>query len=166
MGQLGHTDARFTLSVYAQVIQRQRIDYELTWSLMQTTPTATGASAPMPESAPSIRGRAIGSFVASSFAASRRALTASGGSSRTVTFAHVQFGVARHEPERRSATDGCRGTVIPLRALKRGFRVLASGRAQPLPRTIRTDPGGFGQPLAHSRRERLGRCSSDSRRRL
>jgi len=35
MGQLGHSDARFTLSVYAQVIQRQRVDHELTWSLMR-----------------------------------------------------------------------------------------------------------------------------------
>jgi hypothetical protein len=35
MGQLGHTDARFTLSVYAQVIQRQRVDYEVIWSLMR-----------------------------------------------------------------------------------------------------------------------------------
>jgi integrase len=35
MGQLGHTDARFTLTVYAQVMQRQRIDYELVWSLMR-----------------------------------------------------------------------------------------------------------------------------------
>ena len=35
MGQLGHTDARFTLSVYAQAMQRQRIDYELVWSLMR-----------------------------------------------------------------------------------------------------------------------------------
>ena len=33
MGQLGHTDARFTLSVYAQVMQRQRVDYDVLWSL-------------------------------------------------------------------------------------------------------------------------------------
>jgi hypothetical protein len=35
MAQLGHTDARFTLTVYAQVMQRQRIDKELIWRLMR-----------------------------------------------------------------------------------------------------------------------------------
>jgi integrase len=35
MSQLGHTDARFTLNVYAQVMQRQRIDKELIWGLMR-----------------------------------------------------------------------------------------------------------------------------------
>jgi hypothetical protein len=35
MSELGHTDARFTLNVYAQVMQRQRIDKELIWGLMR-----------------------------------------------------------------------------------------------------------------------------------
>lgn len=35
MAQLGHADARFTLSVYAQVMQRQRVDAVLIWSLMR-----------------------------------------------------------------------------------------------------------------------------------
>ena len=35
MGQLGHTDARLTLSVYAQVMQRKRVDRELIWRLMR-----------------------------------------------------------------------------------------------------------------------------------
>jgi integrase len=35
MAQLGHTDARFTLNVYAQVMQRQRVDKELIWQLMR-----------------------------------------------------------------------------------------------------------------------------------
>lgn len=35
MGQIGHTDARLTLSVYAQVIQRQRVDDALIWELMR-----------------------------------------------------------------------------------------------------------------------------------
>jgi Phage integrase family len=35
MAQLGHTDARFTLTVYAQVMQRQRVDKELIWRLMR-----------------------------------------------------------------------------------------------------------------------------------
>src|SRR5215216_5054639 len=35
MAQLGHTDARFTLNVYAQVMQRQRVDKELIWRLMR-----------------------------------------------------------------------------------------------------------------------------------
>jgi integrase len=35
MAQLGHTDARLTLNVYAQVMQRQRIDEALIWQLMR-----------------------------------------------------------------------------------------------------------------------------------
>lgn len=35
MAQLGHTDARLTLNVYAQVIQRQRVDDALIWQLMR-----------------------------------------------------------------------------------------------------------------------------------
>jgi integrase len=35
MAQMGHTDARLTLQVYAQAIQRQRIDYDLVWKLMR-----------------------------------------------------------------------------------------------------------------------------------
>jgi len=35
MAQLGHTDARLTLNVYAQVMQRQRIDNGLIWRLMR-----------------------------------------------------------------------------------------------------------------------------------
>jgi hypothetical protein len=35
MGQLGHTDARLTLNVYAQVMQRQRVDEALIWRLMR-----------------------------------------------------------------------------------------------------------------------------------
>lgn len=35
MGQIGHEDARLTLQVYAQVVQRQRIDYDLVWKLMR-----------------------------------------------------------------------------------------------------------------------------------
>lgn len=35
MAQLGHTDARLTLNVYAQVIQRQRVDRDLIWRLMR-----------------------------------------------------------------------------------------------------------------------------------
>jgi integrase len=35
MGQLGHTDARLTLNVYAQVMQRHRVDEELIWQLMR-----------------------------------------------------------------------------------------------------------------------------------
>jgi hypothetical protein len=35
MAQLGHTDARFTLNVYAQVMQRQRVDKALIWRLMR-----------------------------------------------------------------------------------------------------------------------------------
>jgi integrase len=35
MAQMGHTDARLTLQVYAQAIQRQRIDHDLVWTLMR-----------------------------------------------------------------------------------------------------------------------------------
>lgn len=35
MGQLGHTDARLTLNVYAQVMQRQRVDESLIRQLMR-----------------------------------------------------------------------------------------------------------------------------------
>jgi hypothetical protein len=35
MAQLGHTDARLTLNVYAQVMQRQRVDEALIWQLMR-----------------------------------------------------------------------------------------------------------------------------------
>jgi hypothetical protein len=35
VGQLGHTDARLTLNVYAQVMQRQRVDEALIWQLMR-----------------------------------------------------------------------------------------------------------------------------------
>jgi len=35
MAQLGHTDARLTLNVYAQVMQRQRVDEDLIWQLMR-----------------------------------------------------------------------------------------------------------------------------------
>lgn len=35
MGQIGHTDARLTLTVYAQIMQRQRIDERLIWTLMR-----------------------------------------------------------------------------------------------------------------------------------
>lgn len=35
MAQLGHTDARLTLNVYAQVMQRQGVDEALIWQLMR-----------------------------------------------------------------------------------------------------------------------------------
>lgn len=35
MAQLGHTDARLTLNLYAQVIQRKRVDEPLMWRLMR-----------------------------------------------------------------------------------------------------------------------------------
>jgi hypothetical protein len=35
MAQLGHTDARLTLNLYAQVMQRQRVDEALIWQLMR-----------------------------------------------------------------------------------------------------------------------------------
>jgi integrase len=46
MGQLGHTDARLTLGVYAQVMQRQRVDKALIWQLMRF-PDETEESLPM-----------------------------------------------------------------------------------------------------------------------
>ena len=33
MAQIGHTDARLTLNVHAQVMQRQRVDSTLVWDL-------------------------------------------------------------------------------------------------------------------------------------
>jgi hypothetical protein len=36
VGQLGHSDARLTLNVYAQVMQRQRIDEAVIWQLMRS----------------------------------------------------------------------------------------------------------------------------------
>jgi hypothetical protein len=35
MAQMGYTEARLTLQVYAQVVQRQRIDPDLVWGLMR-----------------------------------------------------------------------------------------------------------------------------------
>lgn len=35
MAQMGHEDARLTLQVYAQVIQRHRVDFDLVWELMR-----------------------------------------------------------------------------------------------------------------------------------
>jgi len=35
MAQMGHTDAQLTLQVYAQVVQRQRVGFELVWQLMR-----------------------------------------------------------------------------------------------------------------------------------
>ena len=35
MAQMGHENAQLTLQVYAQVIQRQRVDYDLVWKLMR-----------------------------------------------------------------------------------------------------------------------------------
>jgi integrase len=35
MSQLGHKDARLTLAVYAQCMERRRVDYELVWALMR-----------------------------------------------------------------------------------------------------------------------------------
>lgn len=35
MGQIGHTDARLTLEVYAQITQRRNVDYDLVWRLMR-----------------------------------------------------------------------------------------------------------------------------------
>jgi integrase len=37
MAQMGHDDPSLTLQVYAQAIQRQRVDYELVWKLMRFT---------------------------------------------------------------------------------------------------------------------------------
>jgi len=35
MGQIGHTDARLTLEVYAKTMQRKRVDRDLVWRLMR-----------------------------------------------------------------------------------------------------------------------------------
>ncbi|QEC47017.1 tyrosine-type recombinase/integrase [Baekduia soli] len=35
MSQLGHADARLTLAVYAQTLERRRVDHELVWALMR-----------------------------------------------------------------------------------------------------------------------------------
>ena len=35
MARMGHGDARLTLQGYAQVIQRQRVDFDLVWELMR-----------------------------------------------------------------------------------------------------------------------------------
>ena len=35
MGQIGHTDARLTLNVYAQIVQRQSADRRQIWTLMR-----------------------------------------------------------------------------------------------------------------------------------
>lgn len=35
MSQIGHADARLTLQVYAQCMERRRVDHELVWSLMR-----------------------------------------------------------------------------------------------------------------------------------
>jgi integrase len=35
MGQLGHSDPRMTLAIYAQCMKRKRIDHELVWTLMR-----------------------------------------------------------------------------------------------------------------------------------
>ncbi|MGA8745095.1 MAG: site-specific integrase [Solirubrobacterales bacterium] len=35
MGQMGHKDARLTLAVYAQTMQRQQVDRDLVWQLMR-----------------------------------------------------------------------------------------------------------------------------------
>jgi hypothetical protein len=48
MAQLGHADARVTLSIYAQVVQRQATDQALIWRLMRF--------AGEPEQAPLARG--------------------------------------------------------------------------------------------------------------
>jgi hypothetical protein len=54
MGQLGHEDARLTLAVYAQVLARSRVDYELVWSLMRFAdePEGPGGPTPGPATAP------------------------------------------------------------------------------------------------------------------
>jgi len=41
MAQMGHADARLTLQVYAQVIQRQDADHELVWRLMRFSRTSS-----------------------------------------------------------------------------------------------------------------------------
>jgi hypothetical protein len=43
MGQIGHTDARLTLSVYAQVVQRQSPDRALLWRFMRFPDEPEGA---------------------------------------------------------------------------------------------------------------------------
>lgn len=42
MGQIGHTDARLTLTVYAQIMQRQRIDERLIWTLCASPTSPSG----------------------------------------------------------------------------------------------------------------------------
>lgn len=46
MAQVGHADARVTLSIYAQVMSRQRVDQQLIWTLMRFPgePDATAKS--------------------------------------------------------------------------------------------------------------------------
>jgi integrase len=44
MGQIGHTDARLTLNVYAQIMQRQRVDEALIWELMRFPDETEAAS--------------------------------------------------------------------------------------------------------------------------
>jgi len=46
MGQLGHTDARLTLGLYAQVIQRQRVDTAVIWRLMRFSDEPEGRGSP------------------------------------------------------------------------------------------------------------------------
>lgn len=69
MGQIGHTDARLTLNVYAQIVQRQRVDHDLIWSLMrfQDEPETRSASGlngptngPMHDSTPSAESGRMG----------------------------------------------------------------------------------------------------------
>ena len=68
MAQLGHADARVTLSIYAQVVQRQVIDQALIWRLMRfagepETALLAGPFGPMngPTSADLAEGTAGGS---------------------------------------------------------------------------------------------------------
>jgi integrase len=69
MAQMGHEDARLTLQVYAQVIQRQRVDIEVVWELMRFSDEQEawqgpqrGVSGPTngPMSAGSVSGRVPG----------------------------------------------------------------------------------------------------------
>lgn len=46
MGQLGHTDARLTLGLNAQVIQRQRVDTAVIWRLMRFSDEPEGRVSP------------------------------------------------------------------------------------------------------------------------
>lgn len=48
MGQMGHTDARLTLSVYAQVVQRREVDEAAIWRLMRfpSEPETKGSGEP------------------------------------------------------------------------------------------------------------------------